>query len=57
MKRVKFFLAFLAIGIMLSACEFSPEEIKPVGDIILEMDRGTSGTGTEEPPLDPPDED
>ena len=43
MRNVKFILAFLAIGIMMSACEFSPEEIQPVGDIILENETGGSG--------------
>ena len=43
MRKVKFLLTFLAIGIMVSACEFSPEEIQPVGDIILENDTGGAG--------------
>ena len=43
MRKVKFLLAFLAIGIMVSACEFSPEEIQPVGDIKFENYTGTSG--------------
>ena len=43
MKKVKFLFAFLAIVIMMSACEFSPEEIQPVGDIILENETGGSG--------------
>jgi len=57
MKRVKFFLAFLAIVFMLSACEFSPQEIQPVGKVILEYDTGGAGEDPlPEPPLDPPDE-
>jgi len=58
MRKVKTIFAFLAIGILLSACEFSPEEIKPVGDIILETDTGGSGERPDpNPPPDPPDED
>jgi len=56
MKRVKFFLAYLAIVFMLSACEFTPEEIQPVGKVILETDRGTSGTDPQPaPPPSPPE--
>ena len=57
MKKVKFIFTFLAIVFIVSACEFSPEEIQPVGDIILENTPGTSDnnpTGPE-PPLDPPE--
>jgi len=43
MKKVKFLLAFIAIGIMFSACEFSPEEIQPLGKIVLENTGGNSG--------------
>ena len=50
MKKVKFILAFLAIGIMLSACEFSPEEIQPVGDIKFENNTGGSGERPEPAP-------
>ena len=57
MKKVKPILAFLAIGIMLSACEFSPEEIQPVGDIKLEYNTGGSGERPGPDPLpDPPDD-
>ncbi len=58
MKKVKFLLAFIAIGIMFSACEFSPEEIQPVGDIKFENYPGTSGErpGPNDPPA-PPDDD
>jgi len=57
MKKVKFLLAFIVIGIIMSACEFSPEEIQPVGDIILEYDTG--GAGEDELPESPdlPDDD
>lgn len=54
MRKIKFMFAFLAIVFMLSACEFSPEEIQPVGKIILENTGGNSG---ERPgPQDPPDD-
>ena len=53
MRKFKFILAFLAIGFMVSACEFSPEEIQPVGDIILENETG--GLGEDPGPLDPID--
>jgi len=58
MKRVKFLLTFLAIVFMFSACEFSPEEIQPVGDIKFENSTGTSGAnpGPNRPP-DLPDGD
>jgi len=56
MKKVKFLFAFLAIGIMMSACEFSPEEIQPVGDIKFENNTGTSGERPEpKAPPSPPD--
>jgi len=57
MKKVKFLLTFLAIVFMVSACEFSPEEIQPVGDIKFENHTGTSGAnpGPNDPPA-PPDE-
>lgn len=51
MSKVKSLLALLAIGIMLSACEFSPTEIQPVGKITLENTGGTSGEKGE--PEDP----
>ncbi len=58
MRKVKTIFAFLAIGILLSACELSPEEIKPVGDIILEYEPTESGERPDpNPPPDPPDED
>jgi len=54
MRKIKFTIAFLAIVFMLSACEFSPQEIQPVGKIILENTGGNSG---ERPgPQDPPDD-
>jgi len=57
MKKIKFFLSFLAIGIMLSACEFSYEEIQPVGDIKFE-NTGHAGVDPEPDDLpDPPDGD
>jgi len=43
MRKIKFMFAFIAIVFMMSACEFSPEEIQPVGKIILETD--PSGLG------------
>ena len=52
MRKIKLILAFLAIGFMVSACEFSPEEIQPVGDIILETDTG--GAGEDPGPTPPP---
>ena len=56
MRNIKFLFTFLAIGMMLSACEFSPEEIQPVGNIILETDTGTSGADPgPDRPLPPPD--
>ena len=57
MKRVKFLLAFLAIVFMFSACEFSPQEIQPVGEVILEYDTGTSGEDELPESPDPPDGD
>ena len=54
MRKVKFTITFLAIVLMFSACEFSPEEIQPVGKIIFETDGGNSG---ENPgPIDPPED-
>ena len=50
MKKVKFFFTFLAIVFMVSACEFSPEEIKPVGDIKFENSEGGSGENPEPAP-------
>jgi len=57
MKRVKLLLTFLAIVFMFSACEFSPEEIQPVGNITLETDTGGSGEypGPKAPPAPPDD--
>jgi len=57
MRKIKLILAFLAIGIMVSACEFSPEEIQPVGNVILENTPGTSDNNPTGPldPIDPPD--
>ena len=53
MKKVNSLLTVLAIVFMVSACELSPEEIQPVGKIILETEVGTSG---EDPgPTPPPD--
>ena len=52
MKKV-FFFTFLAIGMMMSACELSPEEIQPVGKIILETEVG--GSGEDPIPAPPPD--
>ena len=55
MRKFKFIFAFFAIGILLSACEFSPEEIEPVGEIMLETDPGTSGEHPDPtPPPRPP---
>ncbi len=54
MKNVKLMFAFLAIVFMLSACEFSPGEIQPVGKIILETDVG--GSGEDPGPIDPPED-
>lgn len=51
MKKVKSILTFLAIGILLSACEFSPEEIQPLGKVTLE---NTGVSGTKPIPNDPP---
>ena len=42
---------------MMSACEFSPQEIQPVDNIILENERGTSGEGELPESPDSPDED
>jgi len=43
MRKIKFMFAFIAIVFMLSACEFSPEEIQPLGKIVLEDTGGNSG--------------
>ena len=51
MRKIKLLLAFLAIGMMMSACEFSPEEIQPVGKVTLE---NTGVSGTKPVPDDPP---
>ncbi|MCZ6899039.1 MAG: hypothetical protein O7F74_02265 [Bacteroidetes bacterium] len=56
MRKVKFLLAFIAIGIMFSACEFSPEEIQPVGKAILENYPGTDdGPDYPDDPPTPPE--
>ena len=52
MRKIKSLLAFLAIGIMVSACEFSPEEIQPVGEVTLE---NTGGSGERPEPAPKPD--
>ena len=58
MKKVKFIFTFLAVVFIVSACEFSPQEIQPVGKVILENKPGTSGTDPGPDPLpDAPDED
>lgn len=48
MKKVKFIFSLLAITFMVSACEFSPEEIEPIGKY-LEFYPDVAGE-------DPPDE-
>ena len=57
MKKVKFIFTFLAIVFIVSACEFSPEEIQPVNDIKLENYTGGSGErpGPNPPPAPPDD--
>ncbi len=56
MRKVKFIFTFLAVVFIFSACEFSPQEIQPVGDIKFENYPGTSGErpGPNDPPA-PPD--
>jgi len=56
MRKIKLILTFLAIGVMVSACEFSPEEIQPVGDIKLEYNTGGSGERPDPDLPDPPDD-
>ena len=54
MRKIKLLLTCLAMVFMVSACELSPEEIQPVGTIIMENTGGNSG---ERPiPADPPDD-
>jgi len=54
MRKIKFIFAFIAIVFMVSACEFSPEEIQPVGKIILKNNVG--GAGEDPEPQEPPDD-
>jgi len=45
MRKIMFLIAILAIVFMFAACEFTPEEIQPVGKVILETESCTCGSG------------
>lgn len=53
MKKVKFIFSLLAIVFMVSACEFSPEEIEPIGKY-LEFDPDVAGEDLPDPLPPPP---
>jgi len=55
MKKVRLFLALLAMVFMVSACELSPEEIQPVNDqFVLKVEEAAKMDPG--PPLPPPED-
>jgi len=53
MKKVKLLFTFLAIVLMVSACELSPDKIAPIGNN-LEFDPDVAGEDLPDPLPPPP---
>ena len=54
MKKIKLLFTFLAIGVLVSACDLSPEEIEPLTNPTY-YDEKTGQSGGNPPPQPPPD--